>query len=237
MKASTANGEDWDDTMGIVTADGTSMIISYNKNCHYDANTQGLTYDNNTGKSSSLDSGCLAIVYDWNGGSRPNKLSDDVIAIGKAGGLGSSCAYKLGNLCIREAAKTPTPMTKADCEAAVAEGKLGIKACEYDTDYWAGAVKECGGTNKMFTMAELGEIAAEVYGVSSIGANRSKSGITFNSEKATALGLPSSASFYVWSDEEDSSDYACGRNFNSSDTLVPCDERKSSNALVLCKGE
>ena len=45
LKASTEHGEEWDDTMGIVTADGTSMIISYNKNCRYDANTNGLTFD------------------------------------------------------------------------------------------------------------------------------------------------------------------------------------------------
>ena len=78
LKAKNDETHDWDDTMGIVTGDGTSMIISYNKKCSFDANTQGLKFDHASGTSTTLTSGCLAIVYDWNGGSRPNKLGDDI---------------------------------------------------------------------------------------------------------------------------------------------------------------
>ena len=59
------NAEDWADTVGIVTGDGTGMILSYNKKCEFSVDDGGLKYDNSTGKSNSLV--CLSGVYDWNG--------------------------------------------------------------------------------------------------------------------------------------------------------------------------
>ena len=70
--------------MAIVTGDGTSMVISYNKNCNYDIDTQGLKYKEGTGISSTLTSGCIPIAYDWNGGSRPNKVGEDIQVLGSA---------------------------------------------------------------------------------------------------------------------------------------------------------
>ena len=179
--------DNWADTVGIVTADGTPMILSYDKNCNFDPNNTGLQYNQSSGKSNSL--ACLSGVYDWNGGAKPNKLGDDVIMLGMAKGLGSACAFEVNGTCYT-APFTPKPLTKAECDEAVAEGKLGIKACYYEQDYWAGAVKQCGGVSKMPTMAQLGELASQLYvGNPSVGAKQDVYNLTFDTNSSTAKSL------------------------------------------------
>ena len=227
--------DNWADTVGIVTADGTPMILSYDKECNFDVNNTGLQFDKSSGKSNSLK--CLSGVFDWNGGARPNKLGDDVITLGMASGLGSSCAFEVKGTCYT-APFTPTPMTKAECEAAVAEGKLGIKYCHYDPDYWAGAVKQCGGVSKMPTLAQLGELASQMYvGNPSIGAKENKDNIHYdpNSPVSKALGL--TPSFYIWSGEETNATNAYTRNFNTTFSYWKSRTRHYSNYQAVCLGE
>ena len=203
--------DNWADTVGIVTADGTPMILSYDKKCNFDPNNTGLQYNQSSGKSNSL--ACLSGVYDWNGGAKPNKLGDDVRLLGMASGLGSSCAFEVNGTCYT-APFTPKPLTKAECEAAVAEGKLGIKYCNYEQDYWAGAVKQCGGVSKMPTGAQLAELASQLYvGNPTIGAKEDKEHIQFDSNSPTAKSLGLTPSFYLWSGEEYSSNCAYYRSF------------------------
>ena len=208
--------DNWADTVGIVTADGTPMILSYDKNCNFDPNNAGLQYNQSSGKSNSLV--CLSGVYDWNGGAKPNKLGDDVITLGMAGGLGSSCAFEVNGTCYT-APFWPTPLTFAECEAQKSD--LGIKECCptnhcVNRDYWAGAVKQCGGVSKMPTMAQLGELASQMYvGNPTIGAKEDKENIQFDSNSDTAKALGLTPSFYLWSGEEYSSSYAYGRNFGT----------------------
>ena len=227
--------DNWADTVGIVTADGTPMILSYDKECNFDVNNTGLQFDKSSGKSNSLK--CLSGVFDWNGGARPNKLGDDVITLGMASGLGSSCAFEVGSTCYT-APFTPTPMTKAECEAAVAEGKLGIKYCHYDPDYWAGAVKQCGGVSKMPTMAQLAELASQMYvGNPSIGARQDKDKIHYdpNSPVSKALGL--TPSFYIWSGEETNATNVYTRSFGTTYSYWKSRTRHYSNYQAVCLGE
>ena len=230
--------DNWADTVGIVTADGTPMILSYDKNCNFDPNNTGLQYNQSSGKSNSLV--CLSGVFDWNGGAKPNKLGDDVLMLGMASGLGSSCAFEVGSTCYT-APFTPKPMTKAECEAAVAEGKLGIKACYYDDDYWAGAVKQCKGVSKMPTMAQLGELASQLYvGNPTIGAKQNVYHLTFDANSSTAKSLGLTPSFYVWSGEEGSSNIAYNRYFYSSFTGWGYDSLRTSSDsyyVAVCLGE
>ena len=230
--------DNWADTVGIVTADGTPMILSYDKNCNFDPNNTGLQYNQSSGKSNSLV--CLSGVFDWNGGAKPNKLGDDVLMLGMASGLGSSCAFEVGSTCYT-APFTPKPMTKAECEAAVAEGKLGIKACYYDNDYWAGAVKQCKGVSKMPTMAQLGELASQLYvGNPTIGAKQNVYHLTFDANSSTAKSLGLTPSFYVWSGEEGSSNIAYNRYFYSSFTGWGYDSLRTSSDsyyVAVCLGE
>ena len=227
--------DNWADTVGIVTADGTPMILSYDKNCNFDPNNAGLQYNQSSGKSNSLV--CLSGVFDWNGGARPNKLGDDVITLGMASGLGNNCAFEVGGTCYT-APFTPTPMTKAECEQAVAEGKLGIKECYYDNDYWAGAVKQCGGVSKMPTMAQLGELASQMYvGNPSVGAKQDVYNLTFDTNSSTAKSLGLTPSFYVWSGEENNSNSAYYRGFGSSNTGWSNGYRDGSGHVAVCLGD
>ena len=227
--------DNWADTVGIVTADGTPMILSYDKNCNFDPNNKGLQYNQSSGKSNSLV--CLSGVFDWNGGAKPNKLGDDVITLGMASGLGNNCAFEVNGTCYT-APFTPTPMTKAECKAAVAEGKLGIKDCWYEPDYWAGAVKQCGGVSKMPTMAQLAELASQMYvGNPTIGAKENKFDIQYdpNSPVSKALGL--TPSFHVWSGEENSSSHGYLRGFNTTYSRWDYDNRNTSGNPAVCLGE
>ena len=225
--------DNWADTVGIVTADGTPMILSYDKNCNFDPNNAGLQYNQSSGKSNSL--ACLSGVFDWNGGAKPNKLGDDVITLGMASGLGNNCAFEVGGTCYT-APFTPKPMTKAECEAQ--KDNLGITSCNYSRDYWAGAVKQCGGVSKMPTMAQLAELASQMYvGNPSIGAKEDKSGIQYdpNSPVSKALGL--TPYFYLWSGEEDSSFSAYYRGFGTTGSYWYYNYRYDSGRQAVCLGE
>ena len=230
--------DNWADTVGIVTADGTPMILSYDKNCNFDPNNAGLQYNQSSGKSNSLV--CLSGVFDWNGGARPNKLGDDVITLGMASGLGSSCAFEVNGTCYTAPFK-PTPLTFAECEAQ--KSALGIKQCCptgecNNSDRWAGAVKQCGGVSKMPTMAQLGELASQMYvGNPSIGAYENKFDIQYdpNSPVSKALGLPQA--FYLWSGKEHSSGYAYGRGFNATASDWTNYHRYYSFFQAVCLGD
>ena len=230
--------DNWADTVGIVTADGTPMILSYDKNCNFDPNNTGLQYNQSSGKSNSL--ACLSGVFDWNGGAKPNKLGDDVITLGMASGLGNNCAVEIGGLCFT-ASFLPTPLTFAECEAE--KSTLGIKeccsTCDPDRDYWAGAVKQCGGVSKMPTMAQLGELASQLYvGNPTIGAKEYKDNIQFDSNSPTAksLGLTPSPYFYLWSGEESSYNSAYGRIFHATGSQWN-DYYRFVGAQAVCLGD
>ena len=224
--------DNWADTVGIVTADGTPMILSYDKNCNFDPNNAGLQYNQSSGKSNSLV--CLSGVFDWNGGARPNKLGDDVITLGMASGLGNNCAFEVGSTCYT-APFTPTPMTRAECEAQ--KSTLGIKGCAYEQDYWAGAVKQCGGVSKMPTMAQLGELASQLYvGNPSIGARQDKDNIQFDSNSSTAKSLGLTPFFVLWGEEASSYAAYC-RVFGTMSSYWNSNSRNNSRVPAVCLGE
>ena len=230
--------DNWADTVGIVTADGTPMILSYDKNCNFDPNNTGLQYNQSSGKSNSLV--CLSGVFDWNGGARPNKLGDDVITLGMASGLGNNCAFEVNGTCYT-APFTPKPLTFAECEAQ--KSTLGIKECCStdwcnNKDYWAGAVKQCGGVSKMPTMAQLGELASQLYvGNPTIGATESKYDIEYdpNSPVSKALGL--TPTFYLWSGKEISSYTAYTRYFRPTGSYQYDSYRGYSDDQAVCVGD
>ncbi len=232
----------WADTVGIVTADGVPMILSYKKDCDFNVDESGLKFDEGSAMSNSM--GCLSGVFDWNGGKNPNKLAKitentkgDILPFGDAQGLGTECTIQLGNKCFTAPKPVEKPLTKAQCEDQ--KDKLGIKECEFDDDYWAGAVAMCGGTDKMITMAELGQLASLLYkGNPTVGAHQSiDRGLTLDTSVATAMGF-SRTYFKVWSGEEDSSSYAYCRNFRSSFThSVNYTRFDSSTNQVVCSGD
>ena len=206
------NNDYTSDNVGIVTADGTPMILSYNKKCKAIDSLEKLSWTTTDNKPlTNPSASCVAAVYEINGTGKPNKLSNDVVLF-NANKLGSGCAFEVGDKCYT-AVFTPKPLTKAECEAE--KGNLGIKACYYDDDYWAGAVKQCGGVSKMPTMDDLGKLASQLYkGNPSIGAKQNADHLQWDQDAATALGFTSS-DFWLWSGEENGSYGAYARGFYS----------------------
>ena len=220
--------------VGIVTADGTPMILSYNKKCEALDPVKQYTWSTSDGKPvSNATAGCVAAVFEINGGAKPNRYGDDVQSF-NAGGLGSSCAIEIGSLCLT-APFSPTPMTKAECEAQ--KNDLGINGCYYDNDYWAGAVKACKVKGKKLpSHSDLDEIAKALYPNQTINSNRYTGGLTYTAGTATSLGL-SEPYFCLWSGEENSSGYAYNRSFYTTSSGWYSDSRNFSSYQAVCLGE
>ena len=225
--------------VGIVTADGTPMILSYNKKCEALDPVKQYQWSTSDGKPvSNATAGCVAAVFEINGGAKPNRYGDDVQNF-NAGGLGSSCAIEIGSLCFT-APFTPTPMTFAECEAQ--KSALGIKKCCppgeycYNNDKWAGAVKQCGGVSKMPTRSDLAEIAKALYQTQTINPNGWTDNLTYTAGTATSLGLPEPP-FFLWSGEEYeyNSDTAYGMLFHIGFSSGTNGARHGNQAI--CVGE
>ena len=220
------DSHDWDDTMGIITADGTAMILSYNKKCDIDTSKPVVWTADNSGSTA-----CIAAVFDWNGEKKPNKLSKDVIAF-NAGGLGSGCAFELGGKCFMAPKLANTYLTKAECAAR--KGELGLTYCNNGNDYYAGAAAECGGTSKIASKADVALIASEIYGKAGV------YNITPNSSIATSMGFPDpkTSPFWVWYGQENSnSDFAYRWHFDPRGSGSNNSYRGDSSGLVVCLGD
>ena len=206
------NNDYTSDNVGIVTADGTPMILSYNKKCKAIDSLEKLSWTTTDNKPlSNSSASCVAAVYEINGTGKPNKLSNDVVLF-NANKLGSGCAFEVNGKCFG-APFSPTPLTRAECEAE--KGNLGIRGCPSDPDYWAGAVKQCGGVSKMPTADDLAKLASQLYiGNPSIGTQENKAYLQWDQDAATALGFTSSG-FDLWSDESPYSGFAYYRFFDS----------------------
>ena len=235
------NGDSADyssNNVGIVTADGTPMILSYNKKCNALDPVKQYQWSTSDGKPvSNATAGCVAAIFEINGGAKPNKFGTDVVAF-NAGGLGSSCAVEIGNLCF-SAPFTQKPLTFAECEAQ--KSALGIKECCptsecNNTDYWAGAVKQCGGVSKMPTPSDLDNIAKALYPNQTINSNGFTDNLTYTAGTATSLGLPE-PDFFLWSGEESSSNRAYHRDFHATDSGWHNGRRYSSNLQAVCVGD
>ncbi len=223
--------------IGIITGDGTPMILSYNTKCEAldPVKTYGWSTEDNKPVANAT-SNCVAAVFEINGKKKPNKQNEDV-ALFNANGLGSNCAIELDNGKCFTAAFTPTPLTKAECEAV--KDDLGIKECYYDMDYWAGAVKQCGGVGNMPTMADLAKIASAIYkGNPTVGAYNDVDNLTYESGTASSLGLPEPG-FYLWSGEEYSIYNAYYRFFGPTYTNYGnrFGNRSTSSEQAICLGD
>ena len=222
--------------VGIVTADGTPMILSYNKKCEALDPVKQYQWSTSDGKPvSNATAGCVAAVFEINGGAKPNRYGDDVQNF-NAGGLGSGCAIEIGSLCFT-APFEPKAMTKAECEAQ--KDDLGIKFCSENYDRWAGAVKACKDQGKKLpTMAQLGELASQLYvGNPSIGAEEYKSNLKLESNSSVLKALGLTPIFYLWSSEEVNYSMAYGRKYNTFNTGTFNYSRNQNVLHAICVGD
>ena len=224
------------DNVGIVTADGTPMILSYNKKCKAIDSLEKLSWSTTDNKPlSNPSASCVAAVYEINGTGKPNKLSNDVVLF-NANKLGNACAFELDGKCFG-APSTPKPLTYDECMAQ--KDNLGIKECCSTsdcnkTDYWAGAVKHCGGVSKMPTMDDLAKLASQLYKRNpTIGAYQPSYWGSLDKDAATSLGF-TSPNFYLWSGEEISSYGAYYRGFHSTYSYWDNYGRYISSTQAVC---
>ena len=195
--------EDWGtEAIGVQFANGTTGIIAYNPNCRENPYTNQFT-----------GTSCISLVYDTDGFKKPNTYLKDIHGINtKLVG----CAFKMDGMCFGEAF-FPEFLTKTECESL--KDDLDIKGCVYDEDYWAGAVKACGGTGKMPTREQLTKIAMYVYNTTEIKNQGQTYNVTLDIDKVAALGIKTNAdTIQLWSGDEFSSNNATYRYFSDDST-------------------
>ena len=225
--------DEWEETdiVGAMFADGTNALIAYNKDCKQNPYSNRVI----TVSKEGIGTNCLAILYDTTGFKTPNTQQKDLRGLNIASLGGNNCAFELGGTCFT-APFTPTPLTLAECQAQ--KGDLGISACYYDTDYWEGAVKACGGLSKMPTLAQVAEIANYVYNKSGIGAESYYPNQQLDYDKVAELGLTASlgTAFHIWSGtEKNHSAYL--RFFHPTYTNTNPASRNDSNIQAVCIGD
>ena len=180
--ASNFGQDDWDtELIGVQFANGTTGIIAYNPECKENPYTNQFT-----------GTSCLAILYDTTGFKTPNTQQKDLRGINIISLGGNNCAIELTDGTCFTAPFKPEPLTKAECEQL--KDKLGIEKCYIDNDYWAGAVKACGGVSKMPNKAQLTTLAKEMKDtfINSSG--------SWDKDKLDEIGFETSSNYiYVWS--------------------------------------
>ncbi len=237
LKMTNDDTHEYGDTVGIVTADGTAMILTYNAKC--DIDEVPITWSNNQ----SSTSGCVAAVFDWNGSKMPNQLSNDVITF-NSGGLGSACAFEINGGCFKAPQVVSKSLTYAECMAQ--KDDLELDYCCFQSncsnkDYYAGAALTCGGKSKMASAADLAAIASDIYGTT-LGEYDDleiSAGKTYRDSIGSKYGFSdaNSASFWVWSGSENTNLVVYSRRFYSTYSNWGTYYRLNSGGLVLCKGD
>lgn len=220
--------DDWGtEVIGVEFANGIDALIAYDPNCTQDP------YNNQIQASN-----CMAILYDTSARRNPNSYGKDLRANGNVKSLGGiTCAFNVGDTCYTNPI-VPSPMTKAECEAE--KDKLGIEACYYDDDYWAGAVKHCGGVNKLPTPTQLAEMATDLYGDHGFGTDESIYDLNIDTSKPyvsiftslTSSILPDSNAFGIWSGVEEGGQYSDARGFGKDFTSATTEAIRTLNYLI-----
>ncbi len=134
-------------TVGVQFANGVSGVLAYDPNCKQDPYSNQVT-----------GMGCISMIYDTSGSKSPNTSNKDLRLLN----VNKLYGFKI-NGTKYTAPYIADPVTKAECEQMLADG-YNVVGCKHDNDYWAGAVKACGGTDKMPNQQQLADIALIGYG-------------------------------------------------------------------------
>ena len=177
-KAKNFGQKEWGtNIVGVQFANGTNALIAYNP-------TE--TCEQNPHSNQIIGEKCLAILYDTSAEKNPNMMGKDLRSNNNVIRLGTGCAFEIGNTCYSTTPFIPTPVTKDECEQMITEG-YGISSCYHATDYWAGAVKACGGISKLPAQGQLSELIARTQKDSYFIQNIKSYGFTLNSNNALSI--------------------------------------------------
>ena len=127
-----------------------------------------------------------------------------------------------------------TPMTKAQCEAK--KESLGIKACNYDNDYFAAAAEKCGGVQNLPTEDDLYELSKTIYPNCDDNSKSCTGTPDFSKLPESFSGLGSSWN-NLWSGGERSANDAYYWAFYSSISGRDYGRRYRSNYRAVCVGD
>ena len=238
--AASLGQDDWDtDTVAVQFANGVNAIIAYNPN------TTQEPFNNQF----SATSNSMAILYDISGNKNPNTNGKDIAGINVTELAGTTgCMINpdlVGGMCISQILAPGTgysPMTYAECTEAKDKGEIDVQYCYNGSspDYWAGAVKACGGVSKMPSQDQLTQLANYIYNTDSVSSSGTTSSLAMDIEKAaqflSARGTGDS-NFYVWSGQESNQYGAYARSFYSIYTYWGYHNRGISLILAVCLGD
>ena len=218
-------------TLGVMFADGVSGIIAYNPECIQDPYRTDVI----TVSDAGIGTDCLAILYDTSGFKKPNTQSKDLRGLNVLSLDGESCVYQLPNgTCFGNAFK-PTALSKEDCIKE--QNELQIRECYWDLDYWAGAVKQCGGLDKLANPDQVAEIMNYIYNTDKIVAFGSEVSANLDYEKANELGfiVTTGSSFTIWNNSENHYVYS-GAPYLTPTSAKPnySSNRNNQNTYAVC---
>ena len=231
-KAKNFGQNDWDtNTVAVQFANGVNGVIAYNPDCRQNQ------FSNNeiTINENGIGTNCLAILYDVDGFKNPNTQQKDLRGLNVTSLGGSNCAIELSDGTCFTAPFYPTAVTKAECEQLVADG-YPIKGCNYENDFWAGAVKACKDMGSSLpSQSDLDKLAEELY--------QDASGTSFSGNRDNDLAMEwnfissPSSTFWVWSSEEYTMNSAYRRGFNYTRTYRSYNSRDTSFYQAVCLAE
>ena len=214
-------------TMSFVVADGTTVIMAYQKECPYADPIE------DTGSQVS----CMGYMVDVNGKKGPNRVGKDIQL--SSGVAFSTCDNPIGDMCwSTDFAANRAINTCEGSEYADLEEQHG-RYCS--TNYLAGAKLTCKEKNmELPTLAQLAQLASNLYvdnngNEVTIGAKEKKSGLKVKDEYKD--NRPITFGYCYWSSNEYSLDHAYYRRFTL--TFTHSNEyyeypKDTSNARAVC---
>lgn len=237
IKTAESFGLEWGtDTVAVQFANGINAVIAYNPN------TTQEPYNNQFNATSSS----MAILYDVSGNKNPNTNGKDIekINVSQLAGVAGCMIPELKEtMCITQilAPNTGyTPLTKEQCEEIAEQGYGNRKGFCGDLDYWAGAVKICGGTSYMPDQAQLITLAKYIYPDAVSISGSAVTDANWNPERIVLFAgkIPNGNSgFAIWGREASASQYVSNRTFNPTYTYGYNLAPETNNRLAICVDE
>ena len=145
--------QDWGtNVVGVQFANGMSGLMAYNPKCKADPFNM---------QSEVLN--CVAIVYDLNANATPNEYGKDLMTTANVKNLSGSAIDING---VKVAKIIPSdliaPVNCTDASSPDYQYCPTEDPTQFETDYWAGAAKACGGRDKLPTTSQLEKIQASI---------------------------------------------------------------------------
>ena len=187
-------GDGWNtNNVGIVTADGTPMILSYKTDCEQLDSAKSYPWTTYDGKPvTNATTECVAMIFEVDGKKGANKFKKDAVAFG-ANGIGTDCTIIAGGAgrCLSAPTKT-SAITLNECQEQAETLGINPDNC-VNNDYWAGAVKSCGGFQYMINAEDVHALTKDLYGKTNQYATAD-----YNYKSNTALEMGITPPFYLW---------------------------------------